>query len=198
MNFLTFQAKVFGSLIFALLFMASCKSDHKTNEPPKTREDMEKQAGDSYIMLNQDGKRPGEVTSMRKVASGILASRVKEAANKSYTIMDKDIWIYDGVVSEKGMKMRDSLGGRWIDFKEDLTYEYGRYDKKEGRGKYFYHLENGTLLLIDDNEAIKPQEFEVKHRNDMMVIVGMSTYEDNNLQAKLVREATYPAAAPSK
>ena len=94
--------------------------------------------------------------------------------------------------------MADSLGGRWIDFKENLTYEYGRYDKKEGQGRYTYDLEKGSLLMMDDNEAIKPQEFEVKLRDDMMVIVGLYTYEDNNMQAKLTRHPSYPSRAAGK
>lgn len=197
MNFLRFHVNVFGLLTFSLIMLASCKSEQKNNNPPKTREEMEKRAGDSYIMLNQDGTRPGEVTSMRKVATDILASRMKESS-KSITIMDKDIWVYDGVVKNSDMTMRDSLGGSWIDFREDLTYEYGRYDKKGGKGKYHYDLDKGLLLMVDENEAIKPQEFEVKLRNDMMVIVGAPTYEDNNLQAKLVREAAYPVGSAPK
>ena len=53
-------------------------------------------------------------------------------------------------------------------------------------------MEKAFLLLIDDNEGMKPQEFEVKMNNDMLVIVGHYTYKDNNMQAKLLRQASYP------
>lgn len=198
MTNLTFYKVSFWGLILMGAMFFACKSDKKGAMTAKTTPEMLTLAGDSYAMLNQESLRPGEVTSMRKVANDILAHRIKESGSKSYTIVDKDIWVYDGVVKNSKMTMADSLGGRWIDFKENLTYEYGRYDKKEGQGRYTYDLEKGTLLMMDDNEAIKPQEFEVKLRDDMMVIVGLYTYEDNNMQAKLTRHPSYPSRAAGK
>lgn len=107
--------------------------------------------------------------------------------------MDKDIWVFGGLVSDTRTLFGDSLNGAWIDFKENLTYDYGQYENKSGSGHYFYDFEKATLLMLDDNPAIKPQEFEVKMNNDMLVIVGQFIYKDNNMQAKLDRKASFPS-----
>ena len=39
----------------------------------------------------------------------------------------------------------------------------------------------------------KAQEFEVKLRDDMLVIVGLFNTKDNNIQAKLDRMPAYPS-----
>lgn len=178
--------------VFLLIFLVSCKMDNQATTPSVKAENMKKNVGDAYAMLNQEDFKAGEIKSERIAAMEALNFRMKESGNKSYTIMDKDIWVYDGVVKNSDMVTGDSLGGRWIDFKDDLTYEYGRYDQKEGTGKYFYGMEKAFLLLIDDNEGMKPQEFEVKMNNDMLVIVGHYTYKDNNMQAKLNRQPSFP------
>jgi len=178
-------------ILFAL-FILSCKFDNKATSSSAKSEMMMEKVGDAYAMLNQEDFKGDEIKSERIAALTVLSHRMKESGNKSYTIIDKDIWVYDGVVKNSNMIFGDSLGGRWIDFKENLTYGYGRFDKSEGSGKYFYDFEKATLLMIDDHEGIKPQEFEVKLHNDMLVIVGMYTYKDNNMQAKLSRQASFP------
>jgi hypothetical protein len=99
------------------------------------------------------------------------------------------------------MKMGDSTAGEWLDFKEDLTYEYGKFDQVNGGGRYFYNFDESTLLMIDNNAAMKPQEFETKHANDVMILIGKPLYRDNNIQTKLNLVASKPSksaqAAPS-
>lgn len=182
--------KIQGLLfLFLSIIMFSCKMD-KTS---LSTTDTDVKELEAYAMLNQQDLKPEEIAAMRLAALQILDHRQKESANKSYTIIDKDIWQYDATVINSDMKSGDSLEGRWIDFKEDLTFEYGRYDKKDGKGRYFYNLEDSSLLMVDDNEVLKPQEFDVKALNEMIVIVGRYVYKDNNIQSKLLRIPNYPA-----
>lgn len=170
----------FVSLIGLTVLCISCKSDG----PKKLSND--------YAMLNQDDIKPGEIAKYRSTAIAALEFRYKETSKESITILDKDIWVYEGTVKNTDLTPMDSLGGRWIDFKEDLTYEYGSYSESKGKGRYHYGLEKGLLLLIDDNEMIKPQEFKLRALNDILVLEGSFIYKDNNLQAKLGRRATRP------
>lgn len=172
------------------LFFIGCQSESKKGS--NTNEITKPAISEAYILSNQKDILPLEIETMRKSASEVLALRKKEAANKSYTIMDKDIWVFGGLVSNTRTLFGDSLNGAWIDFKENLTYDYGQYENKSGSGHYFYDLEKATLLMLDDNPAIKPQEFEVKMNNDMLVIVGQFIYKDNNMQAKLDRKTSFP------
>ena len=181
---------IFILLVALSLMFTGCKSDGTsiggTKDKPST-------ISDAYILNNQKEILPAEIEAMRKTAAETLAFRKKESGNKSYTIMDKDIWVFGGFVSDSKALFTDSLGGAWIDFKENLTYDYGKYDKKGGSGHYFYDLEKATLLMLDDNPAIKPQEFEVKLKDEMLVIVGLFNTNDNNIQAKLDRMPSYPS-----
>ena len=172
-----------------------CKLDSKRD---KTGNGGSKEAlSQAYILNNQKDIFPLEIESMRKVATEALTLRKKESGNKSYTALDKDIWHFGGLISETKTLFGDSLNGTWLDFKENLTYDYGQYDEKVGSGHYFYDLEKATLLMLDDNLAIKPQEFEVKMNGDMLVIVGQPIYKDNNMQSKLDRSSTFPSKKPA-
>ncbi len=180
-------------LIISFCFSA-CKSDGEKSTKSLTKSNSV--ISKAYMLTNQKDFLPQEIETMRKTASEVLALRKKDSGNKSYTVMDKDIWAFGGLVSDSRALFGDSLAGTWIDFKENLTFDYGQYDKKSGSGHYFYDMEKATLLMLDDNPAIKPQEFEVKMNNDMLVIVGQAIYKDNNMQAKLDRKATFPTKSP--
>ncbi len=180
---------VIGFLVF---LFTSCGMDNKSTTPSAKAALMIEKVGDANGLLNQEDMKEGEIVLDRKEALDILEHRIKESGKKSFTIIEKDLWVFDGIVKNSQMLIGDSLQGRWIDFKEDLTYDYGRKENKEGSGRYFFDFDKSILLMLDDNEGIKPQEFEVKLRNDMLVIVGMFTYDDNNMQAKLTRAEKAP------
>ena len=79
---------------------------------------------------------------------------------------------------------------KWIDFKDNFTYDYGMDKEKKGSGIYTYNFDTGLLLMVDDDISIKPNEYNVKIHNDIIILEGKSTYEDNNIQAKLGRLST--------
>jgi hypothetical protein len=157
---------------------------------------------DTYVYYNQADATAGEIASWRSSAQSILQKRQNDFANKSYEALVKDIWLVDAYLVGDRMVSGDSVRGAWIDFKDDLTYEYGFGQKPTGTGKYYYEFESSKLLMLDNNALLKPQEFDVRLRNDMVIFVGEFVYRDNNLQSKLTRGKSYPAnrleQAPSK
>jgi len=174
------------------MFLMSCKNDNKSKEESTlTTEDIK--VPSDYAMMNQETISAAAVNEMRQQALAVLSHRQKEQNNKSYTIVDKDIWSYDATVKDSDFNTGEKVAGKWIDFHENLTYEYGDYGDRKGGGHYFFDLESKKLLMVDDHPAIKPQEFDVKLADQMLVLVGESVYQDNNLQAKLVRIAAKPA-----
>lgn len=126
-----------------------------------------------------------DVPHLRAQAISILDHRAKNDQN-SYAIVEADVWeyefVYDGEMSAPG-----AYDGVWIDFLPDGTYEYGKYNNIQGKGRYNYHFERGELLLVDNDASQKPQEFTVKSAGDAMVLVGTATYKDNAIQMKLER-----------
>lgn len=140
-----------------------------------------------YPMLNQMDLSTMEVAAYRKSATDIVYHRNKELGNKVFTILVKDSWKYEGIFKGSSFIQPDSLEMKWIKFKDNLMYDYGQGTTIKGKGIYTYNYDSGLLLLVDNDIAIKPHEYNVKIHNDMIILEGQSTYEDNNIQAKLVR-----------
>ena len=184
-------------LIFITFVLFSCKQNTSSTGGSVS----ESSSKETYLLLNQGDVADAEIQSMRAEAIKVLEHRQKESGNKVITILEKDIFVFDAVVMGSDMKMGDSTAGEWLDFKEDLTYEYGKFDQVNGGGRYFYNFDESTLLMIDNNAAMKPQEFETKHANDVMILIGKPLYRDNNIQTKLNLVASKPSksaqAAPT-
>jgi hypothetical protein len=185
------------SLIFITFVLFSCKQNTNSTGGSVS----ESSPKETYLLLNQGDVADAEIQSMRAEAIKVLEHRQKESDNKVITILEKDIFVFDAVVMGSDMKMGDSIAGEWLDYKDDLTYEYGKFDQVNGGGRYFYNFDESTLLMIDNNAAMKPQEFETKHANDVMILIGKPLYRDNNIQTKLNLVASKPSksaqAAPS-
>lgn len=177
--------------IFTVLSLTSCNFDKA--KPSTTAEKAETpKVPQDYVMLNQEELSGDEIKTMRSNALSILNHRQKESNNKAYSIIVNNLWKYDGAVKNSDFLKGDQLAGKWIAFKDDLTYEYGDYQETKGSGRYFFDLEKNLMLMLDNHPDIKPQEFEVKLVTDMMVLVGNYIYQDNNLQAKLVSITSKP------
>lgn len=67
------------------------------------------------------------------------------------------------------------------------TYAYGDKTGQKGTGKYNFHYERGEILMVDDDNSKKPEEWTTKHSDDVMIKIGTATYKDNHIQMKLVR-----------
>jgi hypothetical protein len=182
-----FRVITCGIVVCGLFLFQACKpgGGGSTADVPPSEE--------IYVYFNQEGVSPNEIASWRSSAQSILEKRKADFANKSYEALVKDLWLVDAYLSGDRMVSGDSVRGAWLDFKDDLTYEYGFGEKKTGMGKYFYEFESSKLLMLDDNSLLKPQEFDVRLRNDMVILVGEYVYRDNNLQSKLTRGKSYPA-----
>lgn len=149
---------------------------------------------DSLLILikNMTRIKPNEIEGMKQDAEVIINHRYKQTAKKSYIILDKDLWEYEFIFSGKKMSAINQFAGCWIDFSEDMTYTYGQYEKQIGGGIYTYSPESGLLLLIDNSDKIKPQEFEAKLFDQTLVMDGNDIYKDNNYNAKLKRITERP------
>lgn len=144
-----------------------------------------------YPLLNQKKLNTMDIYNYRKNAEAELENRIKAQGSKSYTIIDKDIWAVRFVVFGSDISKPEENEGKWIDFKEDLTYAYGLKKEVKGGGRYHYNFEEGIILMLDNDERIKPSEFGLKPFNDVLIFEGKFTYSDNNMQAKLERIPSY-------
>lgn len=132
---------------------------------------------------NRDLPPPEVIATQRAQALSILNHRLKNDKD-SYEIVESGIWEYEFVHSGT-MSKPGEYEGVWIDFKPDHTYSYGTKDKVEGSGKYNYHFERGEVLMVDDLNTKKPEEWSIKGSGDVIIMVGTATYTDNHTQKKL-------------
>jgi len=177
--------------IYLSLSLLSCK-----NDTPNRPSAIDNVATDkSSIMENpikrerleemKKKKTEHNIPAMRVQALSILNHRLKKDST-SYAIIDVDVWEYKFVFSGK-MSEPGAYDKTWIDFKRDHTYEYGKANQIQGYGKYNYNLDRSELLMVDNDNSQKPQEWSVKHGGDVMILVGTATYRDNATQMKLER-----------
>jgi len=180
-------------LLLLPLLIFSCKSN--TSGPATGG--VEFSSIESFVLSNQNGILDVEVQSMRAEAIEILEHRQKETDSTAISLIERDMYVFDGVLISSNMIKGDSIAGEWLDFKKDLTYEYGKFDKVNGSGRYFFDFNGNTLLMLNDNPAIKPHEYETKRVSDELILIGKQIYRDNNIQTKLSKVATRPVAPPA-
>jgi len=72
-----------------------------------------------------------------------------------------------------------------VQFEENMTYKYGYYEEVQGGGTYHYDLSNSQILLVDNNNNIKPTEYEIQMFTNIAILKGTSAYHDNNFQCKI-------------
>jgi hypothetical protein len=139
---------------------------------------------DLSVPTNQSVAGPNTIKSMRRQAYSILENRLK-AGGEVAAILDIGTFFYEFIV--KGSKVSEvgQLDNKWVDFKSDWTYDYGFNREVQGGGRFHYNPDNQVLLMIDNDQTIKPQEFNAKHAGNTLVLVGTPTYKDNNMQIKL-------------
>lgn len=179
--------------------IVSCKQDGSQNasqpivaqtQAPTTKINADNSLFD--IVKNTGKNSPETIKNLKTAAVAILDHRQKENNKKAFILLDKDMFEFEFVFTGKTMTKPGQLSGSWIDFNEDLTYTYGYYQEDQGAGRYTYDLDSGLLLIVDDNDAVKPQEFEAKLFDRSLIMDGNEVYKDNNFNAKLRRITEKP------
>lgn len=173
---------VFG-VLFSVICLFACKPDGVTKGTKKSETQSK---GNAVVKENID------YSSMRALALQTIEYRIKNEGNQSYSAIESNVWQYEFLFDAKTMNIPAPYEGHWIDFKEDLTYEYGFYDTVEGSGKYHYSFEKGTVIVVDNDESKKPDEWDVKLSGDSLVLVGKASFDSNSIQAKLYRQDNIP------
>ncbi|MBK8700204.1 MAG: hypothetical protein IPN29_12005 [Saprospiraceae bacterium] len=170
---------MFCSLIVMLV---SCKENGPTDKKTvaKTSQDT--------TLVSKNTKTPGSslIAQWNVQANNILKFR-KDNKPNNYAIIDVGVWEYEAAFKDGAMSKPGEYSGKWIDFDEHNRYEYGEYERVLGKGRYHYDNDTYLLLLVNDEPTVKPEEYELKLVNNIMIMMGNQTYQDNNMQAKLVK-----------
>jgi hypothetical protein len=178
---------------FLFVVLVSCKqSASESGSSSASKADKNLPVAEKYILHNQFAGNDTLIQKQRQAALSILEHRLKSVNPEMTNVLEKDFFVVDAFLRGNQMTFGAEVKGMWLDFKDNNTYAYGYYNENYGTGRYAYTTDNNLLLLIDNDERIKPQEFEVKYNNDALVLVGQATYGDNSMQIKSVRKSNYP------
>lgn len=165
------------SIIVLSITSYSCKSDSKSSDKK----------------VSKEYKEPSPaIKSLRDQAKAVYDFRMKNTEFSTAQILDGGAWEYKFTFADGAMSELGALAGKWIDFNDDNTYEYGLYDDIKGSGIYHYDPMTTIALIIDNDPTVKPQEFEMKIVMDALVMVGQKTYNDNGTQSKLDKREVRP------
>ncbi len=179
---------IFGAL-FIIMVLMSCKNTTTSDTKNKSLLTIE----ESNVLHNHEGWTEEQINSSRLQAADVWGHRVKNSDESKANILHKDMWHVIAVLRGSDVTFGDVLRGAWFKFSDKNTYQIGSYDEVIGGGRYHYDVEKSTLLLIDNDPRMKPQEFNLLVNNNAIVFVGEPSYKDNNMQAKLEKFDVYPA-----
>ena len=180
------QSIYLGFILSTLLSFPffSCQNQVKENTITQTQNDLQIPAEEKKGIRSSAGR---DHTHKRGSALSILDHRISNDKEKFYSIIESGIWEYFRVVTGSDPSKDDEYKGHWVDYKEDLTYEKGIYDKVMEKGKYHYTFTDGILLMIPEDKTKNPEEWDVKFGSDVMIMIGRPEYGHNHIQQKLER-----------
>ncbi len=143
-------------------------------------------------------------TKVRKVKmdeSLLMTWRVKSAIelterstadnNKTYASITNGVWVVNAAHLDE-FASENIIAGKWIQFKEDLTYEYGKFDKTTGKGRYHYQPLTQLIILLDQNENVRPLEYEIGWSEGYIVLQGTPTFDDSEIAIKMINANAKP------
>lgn len=176
--------KIKSPIFFATIYLLciSCKNTNSSGSEDR-KDTIKQEIAGGEERVTEKASSPKQIKAWNASANSILKFR-KEKSSKPYSIIDVGVWEYKFEFLS-GMKQPKAIDGNWIDYNQDLTYEYGYYDQIQGRGKYHFDLDTGLMLMVDDDETKPPHEYKLKLVNDICIFQGESTYGDGGMQAKL-------------
>ncbi len=175
------------SCLCSICLLMSCK---EAKEPIAAET---KNVVQDTVMQTSGKKTMGssQIAQLHKQATAILTYRLENKPEK-HAIIDVGVWEYEAAFREGAMSKPGEFAGHWIDFSENGTYEMGVYNEITGSGRYHYDNDTHLLLLVNNDEKVKPEEFELKLMQSVMIMMGKSTYQDNGFQAKLLKSEKRP------
>jgi hypothetical protein len=172
-------------IAFLLIWGQSCKNDKAGKDLPEIETSGNLDTA-GYTKL--EGNR--SVSSERALATNMLDGYYKE--NKP----TQEFFTTRYFVVDAAHQVKDSsttlMSGEWFVLSEDWTYKW--YKKKEllHSGKYYFTQEKPTLLFLSDNEEFFPSEWTVAGHDDVVILIGTSTFRNNDTQIKLDAKTTLP------
>lgn len=126
--------------------------------------------------------RPG----YRAYAKQLIKTRAEK--EEAMSLLTSDHWAYEFVHDGYEMSKSGAYDGQWLKYEDDHTYEYGLRNEVQGSGTYHYSVTSGVMIMLDNDENKLPEEWNVKSRDEVMILEGATiNFGNNPRQCKLLR-----------
>ena len=117
---------------------------------------------------------------------------VESDGGHDYTILTHKMLHYKtSVIMGKDQK-EQPYKGQWIKLDSDGTFKAGKYKEQTHTGRWTYNHEKGILLLQPNDKNFKTSEWKIQYNDDMVILAGTSTYNDNTIQIQLIKADNFP------
>lgn len=168
-------------LNFLLVCSISCKKDKPITSSNSTNP--------SNSSLSE-AKVP--VNSLVKLRRADEAFIKESSSQKPYNMITDSIWNFYFALSISEPTPKDNLyKGRWIDLRDDGTYQQGEYNLTTDEGRYIYRQDKKNIEFRSTQKDTS-SEWTLKVDPDAMVLIGTEKYSNNPWQIKLLRKSGKP------
>jgi hypothetical protein len=147
--------------------------------------------GEGYTKVRKVKMDESLLMTWRVKAAIELTERSSKDNNKTYKSITNGVWVVDAAHLDE-FASYNVIEGKWIQFKEDLTYEYGKFDKTIGKGRYHYQPLSQLVLLLDQKENVRPLEYEIGWSDGYIVLQGTPTFDDTEIAIKMINANSKP------
>ena len=172
-----------------LFFFLQCKVDSNRQSTEGTNVVEIETRGDTSIPDEMVKIEPERSISAERIQARRALDRYFEQGSEPPSFLaDRSFIVNYRLVVSQPMP-GEELEGEWLSFGSDFTYEWYRDNVIFQKGVYFYSFDSEELLMLSDNQNDFPSEWQVKSAGDVMILVGTSTYKNNNTQMKMELEA---------
>jgi hypothetical protein len=128
-----------------------------------------------------------------QVNTNVTTSTPLPEEGHEFTFLTHELFHIGGaVVGSANNKKENPYKGHWLDFFPDGQYKWGELKNVVHSGRWSYKDENKTLQLQPSSGEGQPSEWRVMHNEQMVVLIGTSTYGNNNTQIQLIRSTMLP------
>jgi hypothetical protein len=148
---------------------------------------------DLFPLNMHKGGRYKSLEQIRLQALSIISHRNKEEP-EALSMITGQYWMPEFVFDGQKMSGQDQFKGYWLSFEEDFTYSYGVNEKKLGKGRYHFRLDDKSLYMVDDDVSLEPKVWTANHNGRAIALIGTQEYNINNgMQVKMIASNQKPA-----
>lgn len=165
--------------------------NYRQSFDPMKEEKVKAQVGEQAKRVTNFTMSPDLIRKWQAQALAEIKEQANKSNNKAYASFTANPWVIDAIFVDD-FAPRNVHEGMWLNFKDDLTYEYGKYSEVIGKGKYYYNADVEILTILDDNLDVKPFEFGIGWDMGFIVIGGTKKFDDDGLMIKLINKTNIP------